>query len=53
MNTSISIAKRSTIEHPIPSLETLIGVLNTTEYKNHGTGNLNIRENVKKEINYK
>lgn len=37
--TRISIVKRRMIEHPNPSLDTLIGVPKTTQYRNHGTGN--------------
>lgn len=37
--TRTSIVKRRMIEQPNPSLETLIGVPNTTVYRNHGTGN--------------
>ena len=40
MNTRRSIVKRSTMEQPMPSLDTFIGVLYTTVYKNQGTGNL-------------
>ena len=40
MKTRRSMEKRSTMEHPRPSLDTFIGVLLTNANKNHGTGNL-------------
>ena len=48
MKTMRSIEKRSTMEHPSPSLDTFIGVLLTNANKNHGTGNLAWKNNVDK-----
>jgi hypothetical protein len=46
--TRMSMAKRRVMEQTIPSLRTGTASMNTTVYRNHGSGNLHKYKHIKK-----